>query len=646
MCGIAAVIRRQKPIGETDSRAMASLLNGIAYRGPDGFGQWSQDRILLGHRRLSIIDLSANASQPMHEECRGLHVVFNGEIYNYRELRDELETLGWIFRTRSDTEVILAAYAHFGMDWIRRLRGMFAFVLYDEGTHVVTLARDRMGKKPLFYYFDGNSLIVCSEIKGFHAFPDISLDIDQESLRAFFSLQFIPAPHTIYRSIRKLLPGSALRLAIEPWTNVTRQYWSLEESFKQPVGPAVELDELQDKLERSVAYRMIADVEVGILLSGGIDSSLISIAARRSTNRKLRAFSVSFGDEAMDETRYAKAVAAAVGLEFVPVSGESLSPTTFMDVLFHADEPLGDPAAVPTYQVAHELSRYVKVVLSGEGADELFGGYPYYQTEMRWQQLTRGSIPSVSAAFHPILRAIENSPRLPPIASRAAKLASSTHEEGVTRWVTVFGEPSILSILPHVQGEPRHRAQLVDLFNRFRLHRSELESSFSLDIAFWLPDDLLVKVDRMTMAHSVEARAPFLDADLVDLAIRMPLAQKVSTKQTKMVLRSLLEQGLRDYRLAGLVERKKHGFETPTARWLSGELKELCEGLIGSGGNAFPDLLNRKRVFQLWRGFMRFGGTHSYVRKIWVLICFLGWYNHHANRFGLSVPPRSAEAAH
>jgi asparagine synthase (glutamine-hydrolysing) len=638
MCGVAAVLKRHERITEDESLGMDRLLDVMAYRGPDSSQAWCRGRVLLGHRRLSIIDLSDAGQQPFHDEESGLHIVFNGEIYNYRELRRQLADRH-VFKSDTDTEVILAAYERFGDDFLRRLRGMFAFVLVDDRRGRVVMARDPLGKKPLYYAMDDDRLLVASEIKALHAFGG-DLSLDPESVAAFFTLQYIPGPFTIYRGVQRLMPGEMLTLELERWRVEKSRYWSLTSLPER--HPRDVLESIHAALEESVRYRLVADVEVGVLLSGGIDSTLVSWYAQRLSERPLRAFSVAFGSEDLDESPYARAVAAELGMAIVVESGDEVDQQTFERVVFHADEPLGDPACIPTFGIAKALSHHVRVVLSGEGADELFWGYPHYRRHQRWSWLpslqTRNGLLSLFAG------ALEQHPLIPGPIARLEKAVSCPPALGSARWTCVFGPHSLRGLVGEELGGGSRTPRFVAQFAEWQAQRSRASDDpaapGTLDLAFWLPDDLLLKVDRMTMAHSVEARAPFLDHHLVELAVGLPEALKSGGRETKRLLRQLVRDRLPPRVVELVAGRKKHGFEVPIVRWMKTDLRSLAEEAFSRENVAASGILDVGRTVRLWRRFAHARHVErGYARKIWLLLCFLEWHRQHLGHFGFRRAP-------
>jgi asparagine synthase (glutamine-hydrolysing) len=612
---------------------MDRALEKISHRGPDGWAKWDTGNILLGHRRLSIIDLSATGAQPFVDSSRGLAITFNGEIYNYQEIREVLIAKGYEFRSQSDTEVILLAYDCFGENFLSCFRGMFAFCLFDQRRNVVLLARDPMGEKPLFYYLDREKFVFASEIKAFHAFPEIPLDIDVESVRAYLSLQYIPDPHTAYQQVKRLPAGAVMRIDLHQWEVARRNYWRFDErSDLKRFDP----EKIEALMARSVRERLIADVEVGLLLSGGIDSTLLACYAKNS-NANLRVFSARFDQPDLDELEYSTQVARQLNLNHVVVDGGKLDGDAFDRIIFHADEFLGDPACVPTYLLAQEISKHVKVVLSGEGADELFWGYDTYRYE-RWWKWIAWLQPFLSRlkSIQNLVGDMEFSPRAPASFTRVAKMMTETRELGASRWTSVFSSHAVDQLIlselkrsgsAYLSEMEESVLGLTRLFGRAR-------GSLAVDLQYWLPSNLLVKVDRMTMAHGVEARAPFLDSDLVMAVIAMPSNQKMNLRQGKLYLRSAVEKHFPGELGRMLARRRKHGFEVPVREWLLTTLREQVEDRLSKRSLDESAIFDSAQVSRLWKSFLAAPADSPLRRKVWLIFCYQSWHELHRAKFG------------
>ncbi len=640
MCGVIGVVTKEAGYAASFRNEVDRVLDLFSYRGPDAKGLWEDANVLLGHRRLSIIDLSDWGAQPLHDYDHGLHISFNGEIYNFKELKKETEARGYRFRTGADTEVILGAYNCFGDGFEEKLRGMFAFILYDERHGKIVLCRDRLGKKPLYYSLDDRRLIAASELKAFYAFRDMSLSLDMESLRSFFCLQYIPGPWTILNEVKRIEPGECMTLHINSWDASRQRYWSLyaqETNAGASAGSSGK--ELAELISESTRLRLIADVEVGVMLSGGVDSSLLSCYASEISQIPLKAFVVSFDREDLDEAPYARKVASALGMELVEVEGGAFDASVFERVLFHADEPLGDPACIPTFMISEAIARHVKVVISGEGADELFWGYTHYKREILLQKLfPSGFSFPFAQALRPVLLRGETAPA-PGGLSRLCKLLGSERDIGVSRWTLIFGEPGSAGLFSadciRPDSTARFALQMNKALNAYSVASTLTEASIATDLSFFLPDNLLIKVDRMTMAHGIEARAPFLDHKLVEYALRMPSSEKADPQRSKKVLRRLLAAKLPSDIASFVAYRRKHGLDVPLHRWMRSELREVAEACFSESMLRELGFLNEKLVRRLWCELINRGGPLSYARKVWLLLCFLSWHGLHARRFNL-----------
>lgn len=632
MCGLIGVISK-KEIPEFKTEYIDRVdyaLDQMEYRGPDNKGIWSENGICLGHRRLSIIDLSSDGNQPFSYLDERYIIIFNGEIYNYKELKEELIKFGHVFRTESDTEVIVCAYLQYGTDFPNKLRGMFALVIYDQKEDKIVFTRDRLGKKPLFIFEDENAIIFSSEIKFFHAFK-IPLEINPESVLNFLSLQYIPGPDTIYKNIRQLKPGEIIIHDRKTNTSSSSIYWNMMDYVgKSPKMP--DISEIDALLEKSVKYRLVANVDVGLLLSGGIDSSLLAAYMHQLAGNKVKAFNVGFSDKTFDESSYAKQVAASMDLDLVTLNVEDISPDNFIQSVYHADQPLGDSAIIPTHLIAKSIKQHVKVVLSGEGADELFHGYDHYNYEKYYYGLGKISLDTASS----LLELIPGSgvKKLDKIKNKLRSINSFKKDTGVSRWTSILSPELSSGFMKNgTQTENSYEQQFHAYLQDFQKSAGKLESSLMLDLLTWLPDDLLVKTDRMMMACSVEARTPFLDHELVEKVLMSSGHFNKHLFQSKNYLRQLLTQKLPASVSEIISRRPKQGFETPKVKWLNSNLSELSSMLFSEESLMNNPFLNNDKVSRLWQDFKNNkSGVNN--RLVWNIFCFLEWYRQHENKFG------------
>ena len=633
MCGIIGVIsKKNNPDFHSEFiEPLGQALNHMEYRGPDHQGIWSENGICFGHRRLSIIDLSADGNQPFQSSDQRYVLVFNGEMFNYQELRSSLQNLGHTFNTASDTEVILAAYAQYGKEFCKYLRGMFALVIYDRVLNEVVFARDRLGKKPLFIFENEKVIIFSSEVKFFHAFQTIPLEINEESLLNFLSLQYIPGPQTIYKNVSQIKAGELFSYDLKKNQGKSSTYWNMFDYVGQRKD-IPELDEIDKLLEKSIKYRLVSNVDIGLLLSGGIDSSLLACYMHELAGKKVKAFNVGFAEQSIDESAYAKQVASALGLELVSLNLEDISIDNFSKSIFHADQPLGDSAIIPTYLIAKSIGEHVKVVLSGEGADELVHGYDHYEYEKYYYGL--GKLPFECAGM--LLNGISELGihKFDRIKNKLQSISSFKKDTGTSRWTSILS-PDLSKQFLNSDKRPsgNYENQFYDFLQHFRTNAGNLESSLMLDLLTWLPDDLLVKTDRMMMACSVEARTPYLDHELVEVVLNSSAHFNKHPFQSKNYLRQLLKKKLPASIAESISSRPKQGFLTPNHKWLNSNLSELSSFLFSRDNLRNNPYLNNEKVEQLWEdNNKQKPGTNK--RLLWNLFCFLEWYRQHETKFG------------
>ena len=573
MCGIAGKLFFDSGARVDPSRIEGMLLP-MNHRGPDGRGIYLDGNVGLGHLRLSIIDLSTGA-QPMTNEDETIWIVFNGEIYNFQELREQLAGKGHVFRSRSDTEVIIHAYEEFGPDCVNLLRGMFAFAIWDSKRKRLFLARDRVGIKPLYYCQDKDALWFASELKGIIIDPAVKREINSQAICTFLSFNYVAGEETLIRSIRKLLPGHYL--LVENGKVVTRQYWDLrytEDRWSQSFEDTVE--ELQALLGATVRDHMIADVPVGVLLSGGVDSSAMLNFAVQATGKTVNTFTVGFdGNQVVDERPYARLAAEKFGSCHHEIS---ITEDDFWNFLptyaWHMEEPVCEPPAVALYYVSQLARKHVKVVLSGEGGDEAFGGYPNYPNML--------SLDRIRAATGPLARTI---------GGLTGWMGGALQKDRLQRYGHALGRPLAAHYFSRTSGPTsffnRRRKQFLSeaFFDRAASgwpanfiaeimkpvsDESLLNQMLYVDTKTWLPDDLLVKADKMTMANSIELRVPLLDHKVLEFAASLRPDCKVRGKETKRVLKAAFAKVLPPE----IIHRKKAGFPVPFEGWLRNGLSE------------------------------------------------------------------------
>jgi asparagine synthase (glutamine-hydrolysing) len=654
MCGIAGVYSLEARV---DASNVGSMLSSMAHRGPDdrGIQLLAGGMLAFGHLRLSIIDLSPLGHQPMATSDGNTWIVYNGEIYNYRELRDELRQLGWNFRSDSDTEVILAAYRTWGLGAVTRFRGMFAFAIWDSSEKLLHLCRDRFGVKPLYFSVRGRRLAFASELKGLLATDISTRPLDSASIAEFVQYGYISSPRSIFADVCTVRPGTVCsfdaRLKRVEWS-----YWSARDLYDGPRASALRAElnsmpepELLERVEKSLqeafSYRMVADVPVGLFLSGGIDSSLVAAVLARRGGFKLKTFTIGFGSSEFDESDYARTVATTLGTEHFEFS---LSPQLAVDTVAEipdiADEPIGDSSLVPTLLVSRLARRHVKVALSADGADELFGGYARYAYCGRFvnqSRLVRGLYslsgeildslpPEVVARGYAITRG--GGPKFAAINDKLRKfIRMSKASDEFDAYDAAISEWPAATRRSLMQGESVESDGPRDAYRSVR-GTDPRDRFMHFDMTRYLPGDLLVKVDRASMATSLEAREPFLDHESARLAAALSMRWKVRGNQNKYILRTLLKQ----YFPPTFFERPKQGFSAPIGAWLRGPLKHLLR-----------DQLSAERVRQ-W-GILDSGTTDGIVDNffigsrgesaagVWILLQLQQW----AGRW-LKQPAREA----
>jgi asparagine synthase (glutamine-hydrolysing) len=569
MCGITGIVR-----GESfDTNVLAAMTDAIAHRGPDDAGMqiWSDHGVGLGHRRLSIIDLSPAGHNPMPNEDGTVWIVFNGEIYNFRSLRQELERAGHIFRSNTDTEVILHAYEEWGDEHIHRLRGMFAYALYDRRPTTgarkakrnfrLLLVRDRLGIKPLFYYWHAKTFLFASEIKAILAHPGIDRTLDRSALFDYLTYLYVPAPKTAYLHIRKLLPGHYL--VLEDECIDVRQYWDVPLDQPSPVCTIDAATELvRHTLEEVVRLHMVSDVPVGVFLSGGMDSSSITALMTQATTEPPRTFSIGFDVAEHSETWYARLVAEYYRTRHSErtVDGDSVESMLSRMVLMY-DEPYADSSATPTYRVSSMAREYVKVVLSGDGGDEIFAGYNWYSTWLARRYIDWIPLPLRRRAFSAVARGWPRNWRGRYLLSDMAKRPL----ERYARLMELFSPFEKQQLLTSEWAE--EFADYDDYWYFRRYWHEELDPLTRiqyLDLKTYLPDDILTKVDRASMAVSLEVRPPLLDHILVEQLFSLPAAWRMPHGQKKY----LFKRAMGDLLPNVILNRSKKGFSSPLTPWM------------------------------------------------------------------------------
>ena len=609
MCGIAGLVvdaPREAP-PESVARAMCAA---IVHRGPDDEGVFRDRRALLAMRRLSIIDL-ATGHQPVHNEDRSVHAVFNGEIYNYRALRAELESHGHRFETSSDSETIVHAYEQWGEGFAARLEGMFAIALWDARRERLVLARDRFGKKPLFVWRHDGQLAFASELKSLLELPGFPREVDRDAIASYVAFGYVPTAQCAFRGVSKLPPAHFL--VLERGRARVERYWSLELGQKSRLDDVEATDRLEALLDEAVRCRLMSDVPFGAFLSGGLDSSIVVALMAKHLSQPVRTFSIGFREARYNELPDARRVARHLGTEHHELVVEPDQVALLEKLVWHLDEPFADSSAIPTYLVSELASRHVKMVLSGDGGDEAFAGYDRYLRTLALERLGAAK-PLAARALGLAGRLVPGmrGARLRRIGERLALGFEQSYLAGVA-----LSRPALArALLPEGSGDP-YRA-LEPVFAR-SAGMEPLDRMVSVDFGSYLVDDILVKVDRASMAASIEARAPLLDHRVVEFAVRTPVSQRVRGGRGKHLLREVA----RRYLPAEVLDKPKQGFAIPLGEWLRGPLRELAADTFSARAFRERGLL---RVDTVQRCLAEHAARRAdHAEPLWLALCLELW---------------------
>lgn len=654
MCGISGLWHASTQMSEELTILARTMSEQLKHRGPDDSGVFvdADAGVALGHRRLSVVDLSPRGHQPMTSANGRYVITYNGEIFNHQQLRRELAAYGTAFLGHSDTEVIVTAIEHWGLErTLQRLIGMYAFGLWDREQRTLSLVRDRVGIKPLYYGWVGRMFVFASELKAIYSLPGFNNDINRDALALFLRHGYVPAPYSIFQGIYKLLPGTFLpvegstarqQLELGALHSLARTYWSARgvaehgSTHRSSSTSEEAVDELDALLREAVKIRMEADVPLGAFLSGGIDSSAVAALMQSQSTRPVKTFSIGFGAREFNEAPFAKAVAAHLGTdhqELYVTARDALDTVPELPAIF--DEPFADPSQIPTLLVSRLARNAVTVSLSGDGGDELFGGYNRYFEAERYRRiaamLPRMLLQPAAAALKVpegrVARVMGQasrllSPRFRPqnpltMATRLGNMLGAADERD--RYLYLISHWS--DSLRVVRGSGRVPTVLTDELQRVTLP-SPLERMMYADLVSYLPDDCLTKVDRASMSASLEVRVPLLDHRVVEFAWRTPLWQKVRDGQRKWILRQVLYR----YVPRTLVDRPKAGFGAPIGSWLRGPLREWAEALLDEGRLREEGFFDPLMVRRVWR--THTDGKANEPYKLWNILMFQAWLEH------------------
>lgn len=630
MCGITGYIDFNK---QSSKEILENMTNTLRHRGPDGSGveliSEESFQLGLGHRRLSIIDLSENAKQPML--FGQLIIAFNGEIYNYKEVQSELEKLGHTFKSSSDTEMILHAYAEWGVSCLGRFIGMFAFVIYDKSKQEVFCARDRTGVKPFFYYWNDDLFLFASELKSFHEHPEFQKEINLDAVAAFMQYGNVPTPHCIFNHCLKLKPGHFLKIDLTTKSIETTCYWNVYDSYNKskvilPFEAAKQKTE--SILQSAFEYRMVSDVPVGVFLSGGYDSACVTALLQKDRTEKLKTYTIGVPDIGLNEAPYAKDVAKHLGTdhhEFTCTQKEAID--LIDDLPYYYDEPFADSSAIPTTLVSKMARKEVTVALSADGGDEIFAGYNRYDYLIRYGKKLN-KIPGFARKSISGLMNVVPSKNIPVLKNKYNFHNRYEKLKGILK--DPSPEKIMLSLSQQYTDEQikevvKHTPRLLDtayVSNELKKDvYSPLAYMMAIDYQTYLVDDIMQKVDRATMSVSLEGREPFLDHRIIEWAATLPDEYKYYNGSKKYILKEIVHQ----YIPQSMMDRPKMGFAIPIAEWLNDDLKERVDSFINEKTICEQGIFNWENVLKLKNDF--YSGKKEYDYKLWYLLMFQMWYS-------------------
>ena len=622
MCGICGKIYFD-PARLVIQQEVLQMSHTLAHRGPDGEGVWAKGNVGLAHRRLAIIDLRAVAAQPMSNADGSVWITFNGEIYNFRELRADLEARGYRFRTQSDTEVIIHAYEAYGRDCLARLRGMFAFAIWDARTRVLLLARDRVGKKPLFYWIGRDRLLFASEIKALLVDRAVPLTPDPRAVDHFLALHYVPAPNTAFQGIYKL--PAAHWLEVRDGQIETGRYWQLRYTPKQHFTEQDAVAELRWRLAEAVRLRLMSDVPLGAFLSGGIDSSAVVAYMAQETAAPVRTFVVGFEESAFDERQFARLVAERYGTDHTELIVKAPVTDILPRLVWHYDEPFGDASAVPSYAIAALTRQYVTVVLNGDGGDENFAGYDRYfmhRLLCHGDKVPRQVWRTVAALTRRLPAGWHHHAFYKRLA-KAAELLAQVPERRYVRWFGLRTPEErhhlYTTAFRATVGGSDPEALFVEVFGQSDAEEWT-DAALAADVQLYLADDLLVKMDRATMAHSLEARSPFLDHSLMEFVASLPAHFKLAGRNKKYLLKAALRGVLPDV----VLDRPKMGFSAPIAHWFRNELREMAYDVLLSPTTVQRGYFRKQVMAQLLDEHCT--GRQDHAETLWQLLVLELWH--------------------
>ena len=622
MCGIAGFTQFSHTEGDLDT--LKAMGNAIFHRGPDAGGEYLDEKVGLAHRRLAILDLSDAGRQPMYSADEQLVIAFNGEIYNFLELREELQAEGYIFKSQTDTEVILALYEREGVGCLDKLNGMFAFALWDKQKEQLLIARDRIGKKPLYYLDYQGRFAFGSEIKSILKLEDVPKDIRLDAVYDFFAYQYVPDPKSIFTHIHKLPPAhymtvDAIGINIEP-------YWELSMAQVSDESEEVLTEQLVDVITECTQHRMISDVPLGAFLSGGVDSSGVVALMANNSDKPVKTCSIGFDEKRFNETEFAQIVAKQYKTEHHEFTVHQNVKESLEHIVGFFDEPFADPSLVPTYFVSELARQQVTVAIAGDGGDEVFAGYEKY------------SIDAVENRLRDRIPRFVRKKLFPQLSSLLSKSSWSVCRRGKSLLTSLSLEPDMGFYVSNAQIEDRQWNALIkpELHQKLgNYHPSQITTEkyakadgpdhiakiLYTDMKTYLPGGILVKVDRMSMANSLEVRAPILDKNTIEFAATIPSGMKFKGGEKKHILKEAFKRFLPD----DILYRKKMGFSVPLASWFRGEIKVLAEKYILQQGSGLADYFKMDEVRRIWEQHQ--SGKYDHGAVLWSMLMFQMWWN-------------------
>lgn len=630
MCGIVGSINSRK-----DENILKKMLEIEAYRGPNDRGifvkQIDDRYVHLGHNRLSIQDLSSHGHQPFVSDCGNFIIVFNGEVYNFKSIRDELKKLGYSFVSESDTEVILYAYKAWGMECLEKFIGMFAFAILDKKLEKMFLVRDRAGVKPLYYYDNGEDFLFSSELKSFHEHPSFQKELNKEVLPYYFQFGYIPAPHTIFKNCHKLESGHYLELGIRNNELKIRRYWSVDDCYEKEKFDKSEaeiVDDLEELLTDAVEQRMVSDVPVGVFLSGGYDSSLVTALLSKNKHRKLHTYTIGFEDKKYNEAEHAKIIAKHFGTEHTEYYVSKKDMLDKVETLpFYYDEPFGDSSAIPTMIVSELAKKDVTVALSADGGDEAFCGYSKYfflqkvskifSSDFKKSILKRtlnalneNSVEKLNALFPQSMQQTN-------IKDKYNKFKRAVNADSLKEMfmqASSYVDPIEVDRLLKVEREQQ-------IYSKFAMYdnRHFIDEMMRVDYKTFMVDDVLTKVDRATMSVSLEGRDPLLDHRIIEYMARVPVAQKYKNGTGKYLAREILYKHI----APEIIDKPKAGFQIPLAEWLRKDLKPLVEKYV-TKSRLDEEIFDVDMVERVKESVFR--GESGHVNTLWFILMFEMWW--------------------